>query len=143
MARFHTLPVSIEAFRLPTEAGFVADEAFHQWAGTHGMIHWQSHVGGGISISTLEGTMFAEPGDWIIKGVAGEFYPCKPDIFQRTYETEPSPADLPGRSGVFYYRGERVSYCGVLWVCVRVHLSNMFGPVLGTTADWRRHVWAA
>jgi hypothetical protein len=39
-----------------------------------------------IAIHTLEGTMIAEPGDWIIKGVKGEFYPCKPDIFQATYE---------------------------------------------------------
>jgi len=39
-------------------------------------------------IETLEGTMRAEPGDWIIKGVKGEFYPCKPDIFEATYERE-------------------------------------------------------
>lgn len=40
----------------------------------------------GINIKTLEGTMLASPGDWIIKGVKGEFYPCKPDIFDATYE---------------------------------------------------------
>ena len=39
-----------------------------------------------VSIPTLEGTMRAEFGDWIIKGVKGEFYPCKPDIFAATYE---------------------------------------------------------
>jgi hypothetical protein len=37
-------------------------------------------------IETLEGRMEARPGDWIIKGVKGEFYPCKPDIFEATYE---------------------------------------------------------
>ena len=37
-------------------------------------------------IKTLEGVMTAIPGDWIIKGVNGEFYPCKPDIFDKTYE---------------------------------------------------------
>lgn len=37
-------------------------------------------------IHTLEGTMRAEVGDWIIKGVKGEVYPCKPDIFEATYE---------------------------------------------------------
>lgn len=37
-------------------------------------------------IQTLEGTMRAEIGDWIIKGIKGEFYPCKPDIFAATYE---------------------------------------------------------
>lgn len=40
----------------------------------------------GISISTLEGTMIASLGDYIIKGVKGEFYPCKSDIFEQTYE---------------------------------------------------------
>ena len=39
-----------------------------------------------LQIRTLEGVMTAAPGDWIIKGVAGEFYPCKPDIFAATYE---------------------------------------------------------
>lgn len=39
-----------------------------------------------IEIITLEGVMKATPNDYIIKGVAGEFYPCKPDIFEQTYE---------------------------------------------------------
>ena len=39
-----------------------------------------------VYIKTLEGTMTASLGDWIIRGVAGEFYPCKPDIFAATYE---------------------------------------------------------
>lgn len=39
-----------------------------------------------LYIHTLEGKMFANVGDFIIKGVQGEFYPCKPDIFEKTYE---------------------------------------------------------
>lgn len=39
-----------------------------------------------LRIETLEGDMVASIGDWIIKGVKGEFYPCKPDIFEQTYE---------------------------------------------------------
>jgi hypothetical protein len=39
-----------------------------------------------IEIPTLEGNMRANPGDWIIRGVKGEFYPCKPGIFDATYE---------------------------------------------------------
>ncbi len=39
-----------------------------------------------VKIETLEGTMTARPGDWIITGVNGESYPCKPDIFEKTYE---------------------------------------------------------
>lgn len=40
----------------------------------------------GLKIFTLEGSMMASIGDFIIKGVKGEFYPCKPDIFSATYE---------------------------------------------------------
>lgn len=39
-----------------------------------------------LSVRTLEGEMLASINDWIIKGVKGEFYPCKPDIFDATYE---------------------------------------------------------
>ncbi len=46
-----------------------------------------------IYIETIEGEMGAKPSDWIIKGVANEFYPCKPDIFEKTYEqVERSPS---------------------------------------------------
>ena len=44
-----------------------------------------------IYIPTLEGEMTCTKGDWIIKGIKGEFYPCKPDIFEKSYE-EVSPA---------------------------------------------------
>lgn len=40
----------------------------------------------GVYIDTLEGKMFARNGDYIIKGIQGEFYPCKPDIFEKTYD---------------------------------------------------------
>lgn len=39
-----------------------------------------------LTIDTLEGKMIASIGDWIIRGVNGEYYPCKPDIFDKTYE---------------------------------------------------------
>ena len=42
--------------------------------------------GPGLMIPTLEGLHRANPGDWIIKGVQGELYPCKPDIFDATYD---------------------------------------------------------
>ena len=56
-----------------TESGF--DPTFHP-----------NFVGGCVEIYTLEGVMTADEGDWIIRGVQGEFYPCKPDIFEATYE---------------------------------------------------------
>ena len=42
-------------------------------------------------VHTLEGDMTTSPGDWIIKGVKGEFYPCKPDVFEATYEPVMEP----------------------------------------------------
>lgn len=49
----------------------------------------------GVYIKTLEGEHIVSPGDYIIKGVAGEFYPCKPEIFEKTYETIGVPRGLP------------------------------------------------
>jgi hypothetical protein len=47
-----------------------------------------------VVIGTLEGDMTADPGDWVIRGVKGEFYPCKPDIFAATYEpASDAPSD--------------------------------------------------
>ncbi len=45
-----------------------------------------SEISFGLQIPTLEGTMTVSLGDYIIRGVNGEYYPCKPDIFQKTYE---------------------------------------------------------
>lgn len=65
-----------------------------QWLG-HNFIEIDSFItvehetypaNGEVYIPTLEGVMKAEKGDWIIRGVNGEFYPCKPDIFEKTYE---------------------------------------------------------
>lgn len=63
---------------------------WHEWFSC--WAEYEEHVGmsGGIfKIFTLEGVMEATPGDWIIRGVKGEHYPCKADIFAATYE----PAD--------------------------------------------------
>lgn len=48
---------------------------------------------GTLDIPTLEGMMTAQPGDWIIRGIKGELYPCKPDIFEMTYEPAPTSDD--------------------------------------------------
>ena len=49
---------------------------------------WIDPADGALMIRTLEGDMRADLGDWIIRGVKGEVYPCKPDIFAATYEEE-------------------------------------------------------
>jgi hypothetical protein len=52
-------------------------------------------VGNMLWIKTLEGGHVASPMDWIIKGVKGEFYPCKPDIFAATYDAATGPGFTP------------------------------------------------
>ena len=47
---------------------------------------WEQDFDGNLTIPTLEGDHKARPGDWIIRGIKGELYPCKPDIFDATYE---------------------------------------------------------
>ena len=60
-----------------------------------------------LSIKTLEGTMTANIDDWIIKGVKGELYPCKSDIFEATYER----ADLAPQAGSVDVEGLYVNSC--------------------------------
>jgi hypothetical protein len=90
--KFRKKPVVIEAFQLqdPDIHTDAADE-LHEWADAYGFTNWESSTDG-VVIQTLEGAMLASPGDWIIKGVKGEFYPCKPDIFEATYERAEDPS---------------------------------------------------
>lgn len=75
MARYRKKPVEVEAFRL----GY--DEP-PEWAISVG----DMFDGSVCQIATLEGVMIANKGDYVIKGVQGELYPCKPDIFEQTYD---------------------------------------------------------
>ncbi len=80
MAKFRKKPIVIEAVQWP------AEEAFRWLCAAEGQEIYQVTQKGGVYIETLEGKMLANRGDWIIKGVKGEIYPCKPDIFEKTYE---------------------------------------------------------
>lgn len=76
--KFRKKPVVIEAKQFATHGdGF--DIAL--WAGGSVVVGPDR-----LEIHTLEGVMRADIGDWVIRGVKGEFYPCKPDIFEETYE---------------------------------------------------------
>lgn len=87
MSTFRKKPVVIEAFQWTGNC----NDAFPKWltsAITYGDV-WFICVAGAdvlISIRTLEGVMTGKPGDWIIKGVKDELYPCREDIFTATYE---------------------------------------------------------
>ena len=86
MPRFRKKPVVIEAWLLTEENVEIIRSEFEKHA-VHGAVLVSSERGLlNATIATLEGEMIAAPGDWIIKGVKGEFYPCKPDIFAATYE---------------------------------------------------------
>ncbi len=88
MPKFRKKPVVIEAIQYTGNNGL----ELHKW--TKGVVI-QSPVleptesnptGSYVQVITLEGIMTGVVGDWIIQGVSGEFYPCKPDIFEATYE---------------------------------------------------------
>ena len=88
--KFRKKPVVIEAMRFN----------FKDKEGVNEILHWIRNGGGAVqvnmgdkgvksaSIHTLEGPQFISDGDWIIKGVANEFYPCKNYVFEATYEVE-------------------------------------------------------
>jgi len=83
--KFRKKPVVIEAAQWFKNGDHPAVKPVY----THGPNdeHWGPTVPTGEGwISTLEGEMRVTPGDWIITGVKGEHYPCKPDIFDMTYE---------------------------------------------------------
>ena len=93
--KFRKKPVVIEAVQVPqiTSKHTITDDylvecvELSDWCGgTSQIMEPPVGITYGIYIPTLEGEMRAAPGDWIIKGVKGEFYPCKPDIFEATYE---------------------------------------------------------
>lgn len=76
--QYRKKPVVIEAIKL--EFNTDSQSAIAAWCGG------TNAPDGGVYIQTLEGKMYASTGDFIIKGVNGEFYPCKPGIFEKTYE---------------------------------------------------------
>jgi hypothetical protein len=85
--KFRKKPVVIDAYHL-TENSFwdvvglvnVASSLHQYKPPENNNSNWY------IKIKTLEGVMKASPGDYVIKGIQGEFYPCKPDTFEQTYE---------------------------------------------------------
>ena len=92
MAKYRKKPVIIESIQWD---GVNHREMFDFLTGTNNKLMESygdnfyiehSKVAGGLIIKTLEGEHIATIGDFIIKGVSGEFYPCKPDIFAATYE---------------------------------------------------------
>jgi hypothetical protein len=80
MEKYRKKPVVIEAVQFTGQNG----AEIEAWSG--GMAARPAPDAPLLEIRTLEGLMTAFPTDWIVRGVKGEFYPCKPDIFAATYE---------------------------------------------------------
>jgi len=81
--RFRKRPVVIEAIQFTDDADRITE--LSEWMGEV-TVSYADPARPVVPIATLEGVMTAQVGDWIIKGVSGEFYPCKPEIFAATYE---------------------------------------------------------
>jgi hypothetical protein len=80
--KFRKKPVVIDAVQWDGDA-----HTANTFLGERYSVDWEyAGQGNAIRIPTLEGAMVGQVGDWLIKGVKGEFYPCKPDIFAATYE---------------------------------------------------------
>ena len=79
MPKFRKKPVVIDAWQWRPE---VKSGDIPMWL----MMANYDISGSDLLIKTLEGTMRASPDDWIIKGMKDEIYPCKPDIFEKTYD---------------------------------------------------------
>lgn len=91
MAKYRKKPVVIDAVLYSGYNGnsFVFDEApewFINSIGDYSLVFDNSDEQ--LKVNTLEGEMIVSPGDYIIRGVKGEIYPCKPDIFEMTYDAE-------------------------------------------------------
>lgn len=88
--KYRKKPVVIEAIQVPplslTPDSFTAREELDDWMVENQGDRTAIYVGDAILIQTLEGEMRADVGDWIIRGVEGEIYPCKPSVFEATYE---------------------------------------------------------
>lgn len=80
---FRKKPIEIEAMQFTNKS---KDQVFNWIAGTRHHADFDEKHTPILKIETLEGVMTANIGDWIIRGIAGEYYPCKPDIFEATYE---------------------------------------------------------
>ena len=108
MPKYRKKPVVVEAVRwtgsnLEEIRNFVGGDLIEECVELFDIKRTLKEMLVDIAIDTLEGTMRVDYGDYIIKGVQGEFYPCKPDIFHETYE------NLIDKNGEYEVKDEEIS----------------------------------
>lgn len=86
MSKYRKKPVVIDAVQWKNDGNGGSLAAIKALDGTLNRVAFAADGTPALLIHTLEGDMRAEVGDWIIRGVKGELYPCKPDIFKATYD---------------------------------------------------------
>lgn len=113
--RFRKRPLEVEAIHAQQALSF----AWNHWSSLPQWLKDAYDVGNvlflndppRVEIETLEGTMTAQSSDWIIRGIKGELYPCKPDVFAATYEAAPEPLELSEVERVAVEHTEHMSTC--------------------------------
>lgn len=99
--KFEKKPVVVEAIwfqgdpasATPVINWILENGGFATWTEGYQLVG-DPYVEEGIYIHTLEGLMRVEPGAWVIRGIQGEFYPCKQDIFEQTYTQKTFPTEV-------------------------------------------------
>jgi hypothetical protein len=143
--RFTKKPVEIEAWPVSQ----IVEQMKHHEDGLPAPVRTEWKAGrvqriiDGLIIHTLEGAMNADPDDWLIRGIQGELYPCKPDIFEATYEWWADPKQLPGAAsreaaGDLIVAAARAVLNGqdVQWCEVHQHTALVPNATFCIKSDW-------
>lgn len=136
MPRYRKKPVTIEAFQLGID--YIPDWFMNKVTTNEIILHgtssgFEHHDDTNADIKTLEGWHHASFGDFIIKGVKGEIYPCKPDIFEATYESADIAADVAPRSEVARLEQEIKAL-----LAFKEYFSDLYGNGL-EVANWHKN----
>lgn len=132
--KFRKKPVVIEAFQWTLKTAAELNDALNDketsvpdWfvKACHEMQVKKDIQSFGLIIKTLEGDHLANTGDWIIQGVKGELYPCKPDIFEMTYSKDEEEKEIIAEHKGYVIR--RIPYTKS-WMAIPKHVTAFYHP---------------
>ncbi len=152
--KYRKKPVVIEAFKLNSR-GLIGEEWFWDAVSENRIITYNFGKNypqdAWCEIKTLEGIMVAKTGDYIIRGVEGEIYPCKPDIFEKTYEVTSQQSQLDDNQKIVLEWLKQTAPTGkpmqvVFWMMNNAawgHLDELRDPLMELTDKQQFEVLAA